>query len=111
MKMNILAGIGTCATLALAAALAASSAPRAQSGTPRYEFDAAWNKPFPNRWINGGLGGLCDDANDHVLVLNRQDAGRAELSAGAMAPPINAFDAAGNVAHSWGAPTVTRPRA
>ena len=63
MKMNILAGIGTCATLALAAALAASSAPRAQSGTPRYEFDASWNKPFPNRWINGGLGGVIGGAH------------------------------------------------
>jgi len=110
MKMNILAGIGTCATLALAAAIVVPSSPRAQSGAPRYEFDASWNKPFPNRWINGGLGGLCVDGNDHVLVLNRQDAGRAELSAGAMAPPMIEFDAAGNVVHSWGDPKLIDSR-
>ena len=102
MKMNILAGIGTCAALALAAAIIVPSAPRAQSGTPRYEFDASWNKPFPNRWINGGLGGLCVDANDHVLVLNRQDVNKPELAAGAMAPPMLEFDPAGNLAHSIG---------
>jgi hypothetical protein len=72
MKTSILASVGTCAILAAGAPLMAPSSPHAQSAVPRYEFDASWNRPFPNRWINGGLGGLCVDANDHVLVLNRR---------------------------------------
>ena len=102
MKTSILAGLGACAALAIA--IAAPSAPRAQTGVPHYAFDASWNKPFPNRWINGGLGGLCVDANDHVLVLNRQDVNKPELMAGAIAPPMLEFDSAGNVVHSWGDP-------
>src|SRR5207253_1936428 len=110
MRMNVLAGIGTCAALALTAAIVAPSTPHAQGAAPRYEFDASWNKPFPNRWINGGLGGLCVDANDHVLVLNRQDVNKPELAAGAMAPPMLEFDSAGNLVHSWGDPKLIDSR-
>jgi hypothetical protein len=59
MKINVLAGIGAYSALAAAAAMLPTSAPRAQGGVPQYQFDASWNKPLPNRWINGGLGGLC----------------------------------------------------
>src|SRR5207248_2470064 len=79
MKTSIFAGVGTCAILAVAAVSMAPSSPRAQGAVPRYAFDASWNKPFPNNWINGGLGGLCVDAQDHVLVLNRQDVNKPEL--------------------------------
>jgi DNA-binding beta-propeller fold protein YncE len=95
MKTSILAGVGTCAILAVAAVSMAPSSPRAQGAAPQYAYDASWNKPLPNKWINGGLGGLCTDANDHVLVLNRQDVNKPELAAGAMAPPMIEFDAAG----------------
>jgi hypothetical protein len=105
MKTSILASVGTCAVLAAGAPLIAPSSPHAQGAAPRYEFDASWNRPFPNRWINGGLGGLCVDANDHVLVLNRQDVNKPELAAGAMAPPMLEFDSAGNLVHSWGSQT------
>jgi hypothetical protein len=110
MKTSILAGVGTCAILAVAAALMAPSSSHAQGAAPRYEFDASWNKPFPNNWINGGLGGLCVDANDHVLVLNRRDVDKPELAAGAMAPPMLEFDSAGNLVHSWGDPKAIDPR-
>jgi DNA-binding beta-propeller fold protein YncE len=108
MKTSYLAGLGACAALAIA--VATPSAPRAQGGAPQYAYDASWNKPLPNRWINGGLGGLCVDANDHVLVLNRQDVNKPELAAGALAPPMIEFDAAGNVVHSWGDPKLIDQR-
>jgi NHL repeat len=69
---------------------------------PRYEVDPTWPKPFPDRWVIGGLGGLCVDANDHVLILNRQDVIDADLNAGHLAPPIIELDAAGSVVRSWG---------
>jgi len=89
---------------ALAAlALAGFSPPaRAETAAPRYEVDPAWPKPLPNRWVLGGLGGVCVDAQDHVVILNRQDIIEGELNAGTLAPPIIEFDPAGNVVHSWG---------
>ncbi len=65
---------------------------RAQSSAPQYEVDASWPKPLPDRWILGGLGGVCVDAQDHVLLLNRQDIVEGELNAGHLAPPIIEFD-------------------
>jgi hypothetical protein len=53
---------------------------------------------------------LCVDANDHVLVLNRQDVNKSELAAGAMAPPMLEFDSAGNLVHTWGDPKLIDPR-
>jgi DNA-binding beta-propeller fold protein YncE len=110
MKINVLAGIGAYSALAAAAAMLPTSAPRAQGGVPQYQFDASWNKPLPNRWINGGLGGLCVDKDDHVLVLNRQDVNKPELMAGQVAPPMLEFDRAGNVVHSWGDPKLIDSR-
>src|SRR5260370_25664729 len=110
MKPSILACVGTCAILAAGAPLMAPSSPHAQGAAPRYEFDASWNRPFPNRWINGGRGARGVDANDHVLGLNRQDVNKPELAAGAMAPPMLEFDSAGNLVHSWGDPKLIDPR-
>ena len=62
----------------------------------------SWPKPLPNQWTLGGLGGVCVDANDHVLILNRQDVNEGDLNAARLAPPLIEFDAAGNVVHSWG---------
>jgi hypothetical protein len=45
----------------------------AQSAAPRYEVDVTFPRPFPDRWVTGGFGGHCIDAQDHVLLLNRQD--------------------------------------
>ena len=65
------AGSVVAAVIALASPV---SPMRAQSAAgPKYEVDPTWPKPFPDRWVIGGLGGLCVDANDHVLILNRQD--------------------------------------
>ncbi len=82
---------------------------RAQSAV-HYEVDASWPKPLPDRWILGGLGGLCVDAQDHVFILNRQDIIDGELNAGQLAPPIIEFDSAGNLVHSWGDAKLLDPR-
>jgi sugar lactone lactonase YvrE len=72
-----------------------------QSG-PKYEVDRSWPKPLPERWVLGGLGGVCVDRQDHVLILNRQDVLEGDLNAGQLAPPLIEFDGAGNVVRSWG---------
>ena len=78
---------------------------------PRYEVDAAWPKPLPDQLVVGGLGGLCIDSPDHVLVLHRQ----AELieggrNAGIPAPRMIEFDPQGNVVNSWGDPELLDQR-
>src|SRR5262249_21964385 len=83
---------------------------RAQTGAAQYEADLSWPKPLPNRWALGGLGGVCVDAQDHVLILNRQDVNDGDLNAARLAPPIIEFDPAGNVVHSWGDLKVLDPR-
>ena len=58
----------------------------------------------------GGLGGVCVDAQDHVLILNRQDVVDGDLNGARLAPPLIEFDAAGNVVNSWGDLKVMDPR-
>jgi sugar lactone lactonase YvrE len=103
MKMSILVNIAICALSALAAQALVSSA-RAQA--PHYEVDANWPKPLPDRWVLGGLGGVCVDAQDHVLILNRQDVLEGELNAGRLAPPLIELDPAGKMVNSWGDPNL-----
>jgi DNA-binding beta-propeller fold protein YncE len=75
-----------------------------------YAVDPSWPKPLPDRWVLGGLGGVCVDAHDHVLVLNRQDAPADDLNAGQQAPAIIEFDPAGNVVNTWGSAELLDPR-
>jgi hypothetical protein len=93
---------GICAGLVTAAAISVPTLPQAQGGGPRFEVVADWPKHLPNRWVLGGMGGHCIDAQDHVLILNRQDVLDGELNAGRLAPPMIEFDPDGNVVHSWG---------
>jgi len=110
MKTSFLV-TGACAALAVVApAFGALAQAPAQNGTPHYEVDAAWPKPLPDHWVLGGLGGVCVDAQDHVVILNRQDILEGELNAGRKAPSIIEFDPAGNVVHSWGDPKLLDAR-
>jgi DNA-binding beta-propeller fold protein YncE len=104
MKTGFLVTVGICAV----AALAAQRPAFAQNGAPHYEVDAAWPRPLPDRWVLGGLGGVCVDRQDHVVILNRQDVLEGELDAGHMAPQIIEFDPAGNVVHSWSSPLLDK---
>ncbi|MGC4080626.1 MAG: SBBP repeat-containing protein [Vicinamibacterales bacterium] len=60
--------------------------------------------------MTGGLGGLCVDNDDHVLILNRQDVLDADLNGGHLAPPIIELDGDGNVLRAWGDSTLLDPR-
>ena len=78
---------------------------------PRYEVDPNWPKlPLPDRWITGGLGGMCIDGRDHVYILNRQNVVPADLNAASLAPPVIEFDPDGDVVHSWGDPDLLGDR-
>jgi hypothetical protein len=78
----------------------------AEAAPPRYEVDATFPKPLPDRWITGGFGGHCIDSQDHVLLLNRQDVLEGELNAGRLAPLMIELDSTGKVIHSWGDPNL-----
>jgi hypothetical protein len=81
-----------------------------QTAAPKFEADLSWPKPLPDKWVLGGLGGICVDGQDHVLILNRQDILNGELNAGKLAPSIIEFDPAGDVVNSWGDPKLLDPR-
>ena len=96
---------------ALAVALTfAGGYAKAQTAATKFEADLSWPKPLPEKWVLGGLGGVCVDAQDHVLILNRQDILNGELNAGKLAPSIIEFDPAGNVVNSWGDSKLLDPR-
>src|SRR5262247_4909203 len=96
---------GYIAVLVLAVAICGVQFVHAQTRTaPRYEADVNWPKPLPERWILGGLGGTCVDAQGHVFILNRQDVLDGELNMGQLAPPIIEFDQEGTVVNAWGDP-------
>jgi uncharacterized protein YjiK len=77
---------------------------QAQGAVPKYDVDATWPKPMPNRWVISQIGAVCVDAGDHVFMLNRQTLTDNELDAGVVAPPVIEFDSQGNVVNSWGDP-------
>jgi DNA-binding beta-propeller fold protein YncE len=104
MSRIVAAGIG--AVSAIAAAGLDVSLSWAQSAAPRYEVDVSFPKPLPDRWVTGGFGGHCIDAQDHVLLLNRQDVLEGELNAGRLAPLMIELDPAGKVVNSWGDPNL-----
>ena len=110
MKTRLFFRLGTCAVLAVASGIFIPLPLRAQSGAPRYEVDTTWPKPLPDRWVIGGLGGLCVDNQDHVFILNRQDVPEADLNAGKLAPSIIEIDSAGKLVNSWGDPKLLDPR-
>jgi sugar lactone lactonase YvrE len=101
---------GAVSAMAIATALFGASAAQAQTKAPHYEADLSWPKPLPNKWVLGGLGGLCVDAQDHVLILNRQDVLEGDLNGGTLAPKMIEFDPAGNVVNSWGDPNLMDSR-
>jgi DNA-binding beta-propeller fold protein YncE len=91
------------------------SAQRVADGVgPRYEVDASWPKPLPNRWVMGQASGVAVDARDNVWVVHRprtvaeRDNGAALPPARSAccpaAPPVMQFDGDGNLLQAWGGP-------
>lgn len=90
--------------------MSCSTSSQAQAIAPKYEVDVAWPKSLPARWVLGGLGGVCVDNHDHVLILHRQDVLEGDLKGGLLAPAIIEMDPAGNVVNSWGDAKLLDPR-
>ena len=109
-EARILMTVGTCVLLATAAVVLRPPFVQAQAGAPRYEVDGSWPEPFPERWVLGGLGGLCVDNQDHVFILNRQDVLPVDLNAGHQAPFVIELDPEGNVVNTWGDPDLLDER-
>ena len=109
-EAHVLMTVWACVVLAVAALVLSPPALHAQGGAPTYEVDVSWPKPFPERWVLGGLGGLCVDNQDHVFILNRQDVLPVDLNAGHQAPFLIELDPEGNVVNSWGDPRVLEDR-
>src|SRR5439155_22690420 len=97
-KTNLLIKAGM---LAIAAAIVCGPSVQAQKGAPRYEADLTWPKPLPDRWLLGGLGGVCVDAQGPVIILNKQYVVEGDLNVAKLARSIIEFDTAANVVKSW----------
>jgi DNA-binding beta-propeller fold protein YncE len=97
---------------ALVVALGVMGPVRAQAQpVPRYEVDPYWPQlSESDRWITGGLGGMCIDGRDHVFVLNRQNVVPDDLDGARLAPPVIEFDPDGHVVQSWGDPDLLGDR-
>ena len=91
------------AGLLFSAAALLCSAPSLLAQT-RFTVDAAWPGPLPDKWITGQVGGVCVDAHDHVVIVNRRDITDEEQETGLQAPPILMFDLAGALVRSFGDP-------
>jgi DNA-binding beta-propeller fold protein YncE len=102
-----------------AALSAVTAAPEAEWGAagvaPRFEVDPFWPKPLPNHWLLGSAIGVSVDSRDHVWIIHRQQSLNLDTEASAgvnsptgtccmAAPNVIEFDAAGDVAGSWGGP-------
>jgi DNA-binding beta-propeller fold protein YncE len=80
---------------------------------PRFEVDPLWPKPLPNHWLLGSTIGVWVDEQDNVWIIHRSSATlndnekALERNVGECcrgAPPVLAFDPAGNLIKSWGGP-------
>jgi DNA-binding beta-propeller fold protein YncE len=104
MKKNFWIKAAIFALVVISAAMFTAPLSAAELGGPKYEVDRDWPKPLPDRWVMGGIGGVCVDRLDHVFVLNRQDVPEGDLNAGHLAPQIIEIDTAGNLVNSWSSP-------
>jgi len=95
--------------LQIAAGIAAPSQAQAQSA-PRYEADVSWPKPLPERWVLGGLGGLCVDQPGSCVHPEPSGCGRRR----SQRRPTRAVDhrvrSGRHVVNSWGDPKLLDPR-
>jgi hypothetical protein len=103
------------AAVLLLAAPALAAETEGGSAGPAFHVDTSWPKlPLPRNWALGELAGVFVDKNDHVWIiqrprtLNNFENGAAasppRASCCVPAPPVIAFDQAGNVVHAWGGP-------
>ena len=92
------------ASLLVLAAVLFLLVPRPSSAQTKFTVDATWPGPLPEKWITGQVGGVCVDAHDHIVIVNRRDITDEEEETGLQAPPILMFDLAGALVRSFGDP-------
>ncbi len=100
----------------IAAAILAASiiTPGFAADVPRFQVDPFRPKPRPHHWINGQVGGVAVDAQDHVWIIHRPRLLTPAEKGAALdpprskccvpAPPVIEFDRDGNVVQAWGGP-------
>lgn len=104
----------TVACLVVGTAPAYGQAATATRAMPRLQVDPFWPKPLPNNWLLGQVAGVAVDSRDHIWIVQRPKS-LSERERGAeqnppiakccvAAPPVIAFDQAGNVVRAWGGP-------
>jgi DNA-binding beta-propeller fold protein YncE len=77
---------------------------------PKFEVDPFWPKPMPNHWVLGMSIGVWVDNNDHIWMVHRDNTVERTIlqlknnqgECCQPAPPVLAFDEAGNNIHAWG---------
>jgi DNA-binding beta-propeller fold protein YncE len=70
---------------------------------PVMRVDPSWPKPLPQHWVLGEVSGVAVDAADNVWIIQRPGSVKADAQH-SPAPPVIAFDPAGNVLRAWGGP-------
>ena len=83
---------------------------------PIFEVDPLWPKPLPNSWVQGMTIGLAVDFQDNVWIVHRNNMlavneipadGDSPITQGECcfaAPPVLAFNQAGDLIQHWGGP-------
>ncbi len=117
-KLVVVVGfLSALAVLGTAQGMFNRAAAQAQGGVqaPRFEVDPLWPKPLPNHWLLGSTIGAWVDDQDRVWIIHRSSSTLNATERGAEvkppvseccvgAPPVLAFDQAGNLVASWGGP-------
>ena len=84
---------------------------------PKFVVDPYWPKPLPNHWVLGMSIGVWVDNNDHIWMVHRDNTVDRTIlqlknkqgSCCQPAPPVLAFDEAGNNIHAWGGAVAGAP--
>jgi hypothetical protein len=100
-----------------------ASGPQVPEGVAQFAVDPYWPKPLPNNWIIGQVAGTSIDSDNNLWIIHRPftvqgtNAGstppmtQRDQSWGSdpvlslcctTAPPVLAFNPAGDVIHAWG---------
>lgn len=116
MKRTYFVGAAVVAALGIGSMIVGRKAvvEAATAQAPRFEVDPFWPKPLPNHWVIGAVIGVGVDASDHVWIIHRQGSLEAKEQYATMkpknaeccaaAPPVLAFNQAGDLIASWGGP-------